>query len=111
MSVITLPPGGSLQPPSLPVRRFSVDEYHQMVRVGILTDEDRVELLEELIVPKMPHNPAHDNSVELADEVIRPWVPAGWRIRIQSAITTGDSEPEPDLAVVRGRARTRRNRH
>src|SRR5262249_27668440 len=32
-------------------------------------------------------------------------LPAGWRVRVQSAITTTDSEPEPDVAVVRGPAR------
>jgi len=29
-------------------------------------------------------------------------LPPGWRVRVQCAITTGDSEPEPDLAVVVG---------
>src|SRR5262249_26845898 len=31
-------------------------------------------------------------------------LPSGWRVRVQSAITTGDSEPEPDLTVVPGPA-------
>jgi hypothetical protein len=43
--------------PPLPVRRFSVKEYHRMIDSGILTDEDRVELLEGWIVPKMARNP------------------------------------------------------
>jgi hypothetical protein len=69
-----------------------------------LTEHDRVELLEGWIVPKMNHNPAHDATIELVDDQLRTDLPAEWRIRIQSAITTADSEPEPDLAIVRGPA-------
>ena len=54
--VPTLPP---VVPP-VPVRRFTVDEYHQMIRAGILGEDDDVELLEGWIVPKMPRNPAHE---------------------------------------------------
>lgn len=38
-------------------------------------------------------------------------MPAPWRIRVQSAITTAESEPEPDLAVVRGPANRYAQRH
>ena len=38
-------------------------------------------------------------------------MPAGWDIRIQSAITLDDSEPEPDVAVVLGDDSTFRRRH
>lgn len=94
-----------------PVRRFSVDEYHRMIQAGILTEDDAVELLEGWIVPKMPRNPPHDGTIQIADEVLRPRLPAGWQLRIQSALTMPDSEPEPDLVVVRGDARTYLNRH
>jgi Uma2 family endonuclease len=111
MSSISPPANVSLQPPTLPVRRFAVDEYHRMTQMGILTDDDAVELLEGLIVPKMPRNPPHDCAVELAEEAIRPRLPAGWRVRVQSAITTTDSEPEPDVMIVSGSARDHRDRH
>ena len=100
-----------LQPPSLPVRRFTVSEYRRLAEVGILSEEERVELLEGWIVPKMVHNPPHDNAVELVDEALRAELPAGWRVRVQSSITTADSEPEPDVILVRGSARDRKGRH
>lgn len=60
-TVITNPPITAPLPryavPTLPIRRFRVDEYHRMIDTGILTEDDRVELLEGWIVPKMPHNP------------------------------------------------------
>jgi Uma2 family endonuclease len=94
-----------------PYRQFTVDEYHCMIQTGIITEEDPVELLEGWIVRKMSENPPHDCALELAVELLRARLPAGWGVRVQSAITTADSEPEPDLVVVRGSARNRREHH
>lgn len=111
MSTATLPPWNTFDPPPVPVRRFTVTEYHRLIEIGMFTEDDRVELLEGWIVPKMPHNPAHDATIQLADEQLRSRLARGWTVRIQSAITTADSEPEPDLAVVRGNARSYLRRH
>ena len=97
--------------PPAPVRRFTVQEYHRMIEVGILTDDDDVELLEGWIIPKMSRNHPHDSTIEFVDEALRALLPGGWRLRIQSAITTSDSEPEPDLTVVQGSARSREGHH
>lgn len=97
--------------PTFPVRRFSVDEYHRMIETGVLTEDDRVELLEGWIVPNMVRRPRHDATIELIEAALRKCVPPGYRLRIQSAITTSDSEPEPDLALVQGKARDHIDRH
>jgi Uma2 family endonuclease len=89
-------------PPPFPVRRFTVDEYHRMIAAGILTEVDRVELLDGWITPKMPRNPPHDSFLAQADEALRARLPQAWRVRVQSAVTLTTSEPEPDLAVVLG---------
>jgi hypothetical protein len=73
-----------------------------MIETGILTENDRVELLEGWIVPKMPHKPPHDGTIWLAQTALLPRLPPEWILRIQSAITTPDSEPEPDLVIARG---------
>jgi Uma2 family endonuclease len=82
-----------------------------MIQAGILTEDDPVELLEGWLALKMPHNPPHDGTVQVASETLNRRLPPGWCLRIQSAITTDESEPEPDLAVVRGDVRTYLNRH
>lgn len=92
--------------PPLPIYRISVRQYHDMIQAGILGEDDSVELLEGWIVPKTPRNPAHDSAIELAEAAIRRLLPTGFRIRVQSAVTTEDSEPEPDLVVVEGDLRT-----
>jgi Uma2 family endonuclease len=92
-------------------RRFSVAEYHKLIEVGILTEDDQLELLEGYLVHKMRCSPAHDSNLHLILRVLHRCLPAGWNVRVQSAITLGDSEPEPDLAVVRGNERTSNQRH
>src|SRR5947208_2789285 len=94
-----------------PSRRFSVEEFHRMIQAGVLDEDEPIELLDGLIVPKMVKNPRHDATVDAAREVIECRLPPGWRVRVQSAITTADSEPEPDLAVVLGPAARYRNNH
>jgi Uma2 family endonuclease len=92
--------------PPFPVKRFTVDEYHRMIDAGVFVDDDRFELLEGWIIPKpTKRTPPHDVTIVLIDERLRALIPAGWRLRNQSAITTRDSEPEPDIAVIRGEAR------
>src|SRR5438552_3060212 len=93
--------------PPVPVRRFSVDEYHRMIDTGVLAEDEPVELLEGWIIPKMPRDARHDATIELADDTLSNRLPSGWRVRVQSAVTTGDSEPEPDLAIVKGSPRMR----
>jgi Uma2 family endonuclease len=111
MSVLSPSQTWNLEPPSLPVYRFSVDDYHRLIQDGIITEDNDVELLEGLVVPKMGRNPPHETAIDLANERLRMLLPKGWRIRIQCAITTADSEPEPDLAFVRGEARDYLTRH
>ncbi len=97
-------PQKTLEFSPFPVHRFTVEQYRHLGQTGVLTPADQVELLEGWIVPKMNHNPLHDGTIELVDNELRNFLPSGWRIRIQSVITTCDSEPEPDLAIVRGPA-------
>jgi hypothetical protein len=105
-SVATVSPKPAALPmPPIPVYRFTVEQYHRLIEQGILTENDRVELLEGWITPKMTHNPPHDCSVLLAQTELLARLSADWVVRVQSAITMRDSEPEPDLAVARGPGR------
>jgi Uma2 family endonuclease len=88
------------------IRRFSVAEYHKLIEIGVLTEDDDLELLEGYLVHKMSRNPPHDATLQLIQETLPRLLPKGWCLRMQSAITLSSSEPEPDGAVVRGDART-----
>lgn len=97
--------------PPFPIYQIGVQRYHEMIQKGVYTEDDPVELLEGWIVPKMPRNPEHDTAIGLADAALRTILPPGWRVRVHNAVTTGDSEPEPDLAVVAGDLRAFLQRH
>jgi len=90
---------------------FSVEEYHQMIRNGILDENDNVELIEGYVVNKMSRNPPHDSAIRILSKYLERLLPPGWDFRAQSAITLSDSEPEPDLAVVRGDFRSYGTHH
>jgi Uma2 family endonuclease len=92
------------------IRRFSVAEYHQMIQTGILAEDERVELINGIVVHKMPRNPPHDGTILLVEEVLRTHA-ASWTLRVQMAVTLTDSEPEPDLCLARGPRRSYITRH
>ena len=83
-------------------RRFTVDEYHRMIQQGILAHGEPVELLEGWMVKKMSHGTPHDSAMDTLEGLLLGLLPSGWFPRSQRAVTLADSEPEPDLAVVRG---------
>jgi Uma2 family endonuclease len=93
------------------LRRFSVAEYHKMIDAGILTPNDRVELLEGWIVQKMPQNPPHSSSVGRVNRCLGRILPNDWSLRVQCPITLSESEPEPDIVVARGKEGTYDKRH
>ena len=103
MSAVTAPAPFAYT--EMPVFRLTVEQYQEMVRVGTLTTGDPVELLEGVLVYHMPQDPDHVGSVEAAEDMIRPLLPAGWRYRSEKPIALGDSQPEPDGAIVRGTRR------
>jgi len=101
----------TLAVPTEPIWRFSVAQYHQMIRLGILTEDDPVELLEGWIIHKMPKNPPHRAATKLTRNALEEIVPEGWYVDALRTITLLDSEPEPDVVVVRGNTRDYLDRH
>ncbi len=93
------------------IARFSVTRYQRMIETGILTSEDKVELLENYVVLKMPKNPLHDGTIDLGMAALLPRIPAGWLLRVQQSLTLADSQPEPDFTIARGTPRAFVGRH
>jgi Uma2 family endonuclease len=97
--------------PTDPIWRLSVEQYHQMIQLGILTDDDPVELLEGWLVYKMPKNPPHRIATKLTRDALDQILPSGWYVDTQEPITLIDSEPEPDIVIVRGATQDYVDRH
>ncbi|CAA9436896.1 MAG: hypothetical protein AVDCRST_MAG64-3882 [uncultured Phycisphaerae bacterium] len=94
-----------------PIFRLTVDQYHQLIDSGTLTEDDPVELLEGILVFKMPKNTPHATCTKLARREVERLLPDGWHYQTQDPITLADGEPEPDGAVVRGRIEDYAARH
>jgi len=84
------------------IARFTVEQYERMIDAGVFDDDDRLELLEGYLVLKMTHNPEHDGTIDLVGGAIADAAPNGWFARVQSSIRLNTSQPEPDIAIVRG---------
>jgi Uma2 family endonuclease len=97
--------------PSDALWRFSVAQYHTMLHVGILEEGDRLELLEGILVAKMTKNPPHRISTKLIREALENITPDTWYVDSQEPITLVDSEPEPDVVIIRGKTTDYRDRH
>lgn len=87
-------------------RRFTVAEYHKLIAVGVLTENDNLELLDGYLVEKMSRNPPHDGTIQLVEDALRRLLGTGQCLRVQMAATLSMSEPEPDVAVARGDKRS-----
>lgn len=83
-------------------RRFSVEEYHQMVQAGILKEDDRLELIEGEIVEMVPIGPRHALCVDRLNWLLGSSLAERAIIRVQGPISLGPRfEPQPDLALFR----------
>lgn len=92
-------------PDDLPLYRLSLEKYHQLAEAGILSSEDNVELIHGYLIAKEKKTPLHCLGNDLTDDELRKRVPDGFFVSNKGAITLTDSEPEPDVSVVRGRLR------
>lgn len=111
MSTVTLT--ADALPLVIPYRpaRLTVATYHKLIETLELTENNRFELLKGVLVEKMTHNPLHAALVGILQSLIGSHLPAGVHTRSQVPITLRDSEPEPDLAVVRGDRKEYFSRH
>lgn len=111
MTTLLAPPTDKLT--SLPFQfwRITVDRYHEMIEVGFLTENDRLELLEGYLIEKMTVNPPHSFTTDQIRDELMTVLKSGYFVKSQQPITTDSSEPEPDVIIVQGNKRDFVKRH
>ena len=93
-------------------RRWSRREYDRLIELGILHEDEPIELLAGRLVVAEPKRPPHAVATDLVASALRRAFGPGWTVRTQAPIALDDfSEPEPDLAVVPGDPRHYRDAH
>ena len=90
--------------------KWSVDDYHRMIEAGILRDR-RVELLAGEIFEMSPETPIHYNTTKRGAKYLEELLAGRADVRFNGSITLLDSEPEPDIAIVRLPESIYNNRH
>ncbi len=94
------------------LRRWTREEYERLVALGVLGEDERVQLVEGEIVEMSPQSAVHMTTIRLVEEALRRAFGAGFDVRVQGPLALApDSEPEPDVAVVQGSVRDYRDRH
>ncbi len=81
-------------------QRVTLEEYRRRAALGQVGDSSGFELLEGVVVAKSPQSLRHESALEKLQDVLRV-VPEDWMIRVQQSLALGDSQPEPDIAVVK----------
>jgi Uma2 family endonuclease len=87
--------------------RLSLDDYRRMIAAEVLGPDDRIELLDGLLVKKMPKGPRHATATTKVYKRLIQLLPDGWTVRQEQPLELpdgpeGGSAPEPDIAIVRG---------
>lgn len=85
-------------------RRFTVEEYHRMAEAGVFSEDDRVELIQGEIVMMTPIGSRHASCVGRLAHIFFSAVGQRAIVWVQNPVRLGlDSEPQPDLALLRPR--------
>lgn len=86
-------------------RPFTASEYHRLIEYGILTEDDRVELLNGEVIEMAPIGPRHAACVKRLAELLSAKVKKTAIIGVQDPIQLDDYfEPEPDITILKRRA-------
>ena len=90
--------------------KWSVNDYHGMIEAGILRDR-HVELLAGEICEMSPETPIHYNTTKRGAKYLEELLAGKADVRFNGPITLSDSEPEPDIAIVRSPESIYNDRH
>jgi Uma2 family endonuclease len=95
----------AVQTNALPARRrFTVDDYFRMVEVGILGEDDRVELVDGEVVSMNPISLRHMASVDRATRAFGQQVGVAAIVRVHGSVRLSlFNQPEPDLVLLKPR--------
>src|SRR5258706_16019785 len=106
MTAVEAPKAGAKSPQVWPL---SVKAYHTLGEMGLIPEQ--TELLYGQVFQKTTKSPYHSYLRQVLTEAIQASLLPATLLRAEQPITCSDSEPEPDLAVVRGRKEDYRHEH
>ncbi|HXJ44651.1 MAG TPA: Uma2 family endonuclease [Bryobacteraceae bacterium] len=106
MTAVEAPKTTSAGPQVLPL---TVHAYHGLGAMGLIPE--RTELLYGQVFQKISKSPFHSFLSEYLQDLLRAAALPGRHVRGEEPLTIGNSEPEPDVGVVRGAREDYRQAH
>lgn len=86
---------------TLPQARISRERYDRMVAAGIFGEDDRIELLNGVLVTMSPQDHRHAEAIQELNEILVRLFSGEAKVRVQLPFATDEfGEPEPDLALI-----------
>jgi Uma2 family endonuclease len=86
-------------------RQFTTQDYHQMVVAGILSEDERVELIQGEIVKMSPVGIRHASCVKRLNKLFSQVLGDRAIVAVQDPVVLSNlSEPQPDVALLKPRA-------
>ena len=96
---------GRMSYPAVRRRPLTVEQFQQMITRGILTKDDRVELLNGEILAISPINPSHAGIVKRLNHLFNNLIPDDVIIAVQDPVQLDDtSQPQPDICLLKATA-------
>jgi Uma2 family endonuclease len=87
------------------IHRFSVADYNRLGEIGLLTEDDRVELIEGEIIDMPPIGSRHAGMVKHLATVLHEAVGRKAIVSVQDPLVLDErNEPQPDIMLLRPRA-------
>lgn len=103
---------GNFSDHSVKLRRISVAEYDQMIGSGVFDENDPIELINGVIIEKMPKGTRHSSANDRVTRIFYKTFGDDVIIRNQNPIWLDDfSEPEPDIVLAAPRKDEYENSH
>ncbi len=89
-----------MAPVTVPVHRLTVEDVYKMVETGVLDEDDRVELVQGVLVEMVPIGAEHDGATAWLNGHFARVATEGWEVRVQSMLRVAGGYLLPDLTLV-----------
>jgi len=86
---------------SIERKAFTVGEYEQMISAGVLSEDERLELIEGEILAMSPIGGLHIQVVNRLNRLLVLLLKDQAVVSIQNPVRLRNSEPQPDVAILR----------
>jgi Uma2 family endonuclease len=90
----------STEEPKVSLRKLTIEEYHKLGEAGILHPNDRVELIDGLLIQMAPIGPEHQFILEKINDIFSEQKKGRFKVGPGRPVPIPDfNEPQPDMVL------------